>query len=137
MWIYVLKRLLQAVPLLVGVIVVNFILIQLAPGDPVTLLVGDYPAPEEYVRQVSREFGLDKPIPERLALYFGQLLQGNLGFSFANRMSVGSLILQRLGPTLMLMLTALLLAMLIGIPLGIVAAHSRGKWVDTLAQIGS
>ena len=137
MWIYVLKRLLQAVPLLIGVIVVNFTLIQLAPGDPVTLLVGDYPAPEEYVRQVSIEFGLDKPIPERLALYFGQLLRGNLGFSFANRMEVGALILQRLGPTLMLMLTALTLAMLIGIPLGILAAHTRGKLSDTLAQLGA
>ncbi len=131
------RRLLQAIPLLIGVIVINFSLIQLAPGDPVTLLVGDYPAPEEYVRQVRADFGLDKPVPERLVAYFGQLLRGNLGFSFFGRAPVAQVIGQRIGPTLLLMFAALLLALLVGIPLGIIAAHGRGKAADWAAQIGA
>ena len=137
MWRYILKRLAQAFPLVLGVVIFNFTLIQFAPGDPVTALVGDYPATEEYVRQVRSDYGLDKPVPERLALYLGQLARGNLGFSFANRMPVGELILQRLGPTLMLKLTALSLALLIGIPLGISAARSRGRLSDWVAQVGA
>ena len=137
MWRYILKRLAQAFPLVLGVVIFNFTLIQFAPGDPVTALVGDYPATEEYVRQVRSDYGLDKPVPERLALYLGQLARGNLGFSFANRMPVGELILQRLWPTLMLMLTALSLALLIGIPLGISAARSRGRLSDWVAQVGA
>ena len=92
MWQYILKRCALAVPLLLGVVIFNFVLIQLAPGDPVTLLVGDYPAPEEYVRQVRADYGLDRPVPERLVLYLGQLARGNLGYSFANRLSVVELI---------------------------------------------
>lgn len=137
MWRYILKRLAQAFPLVLGVVIFNFTLIQFAPGDPVTALVGDYPATEEYVRQVRSDYGLDKPVPERLALYLGQLARGNLGFSFANRMAVGELIIQRLGPTLMLMTTALSLALLIGIPLGISAARSRGRLSDWVAQVGA
>ena len=82
---------------LLGVVVVNFALIQLAPGDPVTILVGDYPAPPEYVAEVRREFGLDRPSAERLVRYLGQLAQGNLGYSFANRQPVRDLIAGRAG----------------------------------------
>ncbi|MBX7212671.1 MAG: ABC transporter permease [Thermoflexales bacterium] len=137
MWRYILKRLAQALPVVLGVIVFNFTLIQLAPGDPVTLLVGDYPATEEYTRQVRADFGLDQPVPVRLARYLEQLARGNLGFSFANRMPVGELIAQRFGPTLMLMLTALGLAILIGIPLGVIAARNRGRLSDWVAQVGA
>ncbi len=135
MWLYLFKRCLQAVPVLLGVVVVSFVLIQLAPGDPVTLLVGDYPAPEEYVRQVRADYGLDRPIGERLVLYLGQLARGNLGYSFANRSPVVELIGNRIGPTLELMLTALALAIVVGVGLGIVAASGRGKLPDVGAQI--
>lgn len=137
MLLYIGKRLLQAIPLLVGVIIFNFFLIQLAPGDPVTLLVGDYPAPEEYVQQVRAEYGLDRPIPERLVRYFEQLLRGNLGYSFYGRAPVAQVIGQRIGPTLLLMIAALLLALVIGIPLGVIAARGRGKLPDLLAQFGA
>lgn len=134
LWRYTLKRFLQAIPLVLGVALVNFILIQLAPGDPVTVLVGDYPAPPEYIQQVRAEFGLDKPLWERALLYLGSLLRGNLGFSFANRQNVSDLILQRLGPTLLLTMSALLFAILIGLLLGMVAALRRGKLLDRLSQ---
>lgn len=137
MWLYILKRVLQAIPLLLGVIIVNFALIHLAPGDPVTLLVGDFPAPEEYVKQVRAEYGLDRPVAEQLVLYLGQLARGNLGYSFANRSSVVELIGNRVGPTLELMLTALVIAILIGVSLGVIAAHGRGKLPDSAAQVSA
>lgn len=128
------KRFLQAIPLVLGAALVNFTLIQLAPGDPVTILVGDYPAPPEYVAQIRADFGLDQPIWVRAFLYLGNLLRGNLGFSFANRQNVTDLILQRLGPTLLLSLTALLFATVVGLLLGMLAAMRRGKALDRISQ---
>jgi peptide/nickel transport system permease protein len=134
---YVLRRLGQAVPLLLGVVIVNFLLINLAPGDPVTALVGDYPAPADYVAQVRAQFGLDQPVPVRLLRYLGQLAQGNLGYSFANRQPVVDLIGGRLAATLELTLTALILATVLGIGLGILGAIRRGGPADAGAQIVS
>jgi peptide/nickel transport system permease protein len=131
---YTLRRLLLAVPLLLGVVVVNFTLIQLAPGDPVTLLVGDFPAPPEYVDRVRQEFGLDRPLPERLVRYLGQLAQGNFGYSFANRQPVVDLIRGRLGATLQLTVTALVLASVAGVLVGLLAAHQRGRPLDAGSQ---
>ncbi len=130
-----LRRLLGAVPLLLGVVVVNFTLIQLAPGDPVSILVGDFPAPPEYLAQMRHDFGLDQPLLIRLLRYLQQLAEGNLGYSFANRQPVGALILDRLGATLTLTLTALALASLLGVALGFLAARWRGGWPDRAVQI--
>ena len=96
---YVVRRFVNAVPLVLGVIVVNFVLIALAPGDPVTHLIGEFPAPADYVERVRADYGLDKPLLERLVRYVGNVLQGDLGFSFANRLPVLDLLLQRLGRT--------------------------------------
>lgn len=128
------RRLVLSVPLLLGVVVVNFLLIQLAPGDPVTILVGDYPAPPAYVEQVRHEFGLDQPVPVRLVRYLEQLGHGNLGYSFANRQPVLSLIRERVGATLELTLTALALAALLGVFLGVIAARRPGTFLDSAVQ---
>lgn len=135
MFSYVVRRLIQALPLLLGVVVINFLLINLAPGDPLTVLVGDYPVPEETARQVRAEFGLDRPLPERLGRYLGQLASGNFGFSYTNRVPVIELIGQRVGATLLLTGTALAFAIVAGVGLGVLAARNRGRWVDTLAQV--
>ncbi len=134
---FVVRRLLGAVPLLLGVVIVNFALIQLAPGDPVSTLVGDFPAPPEYIAQMRHDFGLDQSLPIRLLRYLEQLAHGNLGYSFANRQPVGGLILDRMGATLSLTLSALALASLAGIALGIVAARRRGRWMDRVVQVVS
>ncbi|GAC1325488.1 MAG: ABC transporter permease [Chloroflexota bacterium] len=132
---YVLWRLGAAIPLILGVVVVNFLLIQLAPGDPTTVLVGDYPAPPDYVAQVRQQFGLDQPLPVRLVRYLGQLATGNLGYSFANREPVIALIGNRLAATAQLTLTAIVLATVAGVGLGAVAAARRGGAGDTGAQV--
>lgn len=133
LWRYAAGRLAQAVPLLLGVIIVNFALISLAPGDPVTTLLGEYPAPAEYVAQLRREFGLDRPLPVRLALYTWNVARGNLGFSFAYRLPVATLVAGRLGNTLLLMGTAITAAALAGVTLGVAAARRPGSGADAAA----
>lgn len=121
---FVLRRLLHAVPLLLGVVVLNYALIASAPGDPVTALVGDFPAPPAYVRQVRHAYGLDRPVPVQVLRYVGRVLHGDLGYSFANRQPVLALILGRLGATLELTGSALALASLLGVTLGVLAARA-------------
>lgn len=133
LWRYVGRRLLNAVPLILGVIVVNFVLISLAPGDPITHLIGEFPAPADYVERVRADYGLDRPLPERLVRYLGNVLQGDLGFSFANRQSVLDLLLQRLGRTLILMLTTVVIATAIGVALGVWAARRPHSLSDRAA----
>ena len=128
-------RLLAALPLLVLVVIVNFSLIQLAPGDPATILVGDYPAPPEYLEEVRQQFGLDQPLVIQLGRYLGQVARGNLGYSFANRQPVLDLVLARLGATLKLTGTAILLASVVGVGLGVVAARARGTALDGGIQV--
>src|SRR4029453_3192563 len=79
---YVARRLASLIPLLAGMVVLGFAIIQLAPGDPVQVLVGDSPAPPEYVQQGRERFGLDRPVIVQLVRYAGQVLRGNLGHSF-------------------------------------------------------
>jgi len=121
---FILRRLLHAVPLLLAVVVLNFLLIAFTPGDPITLLVGDFPAPPEYLAQMRREYGLDQPLWVQLLRYLGKVAVGDFGFSFANQQPVAALIFDRLGATLELTLTALLFASVVGIAFGVIAARS-------------
>lgn len=112
------------------IVAVNFLLTRLAPGDPVAGLLGDYPAPPEYVETLRERFGLDESVWRQLASYFQQVLTGNLGFSFANRSSVASIILDRAGATLVIMVPALVMSSALGCILGVVAATRQGKTTD-------
>lgn len=132
LWDYTRLRLLQAVPLLFGIIIINFLLIRLAPGDPVAALVGDFPAPPEYVERVRAQFGLDRPVWQQLGLYIWNVLQGNLGFSFANQVPVLNLVLERLGRTLTLMASTIMLATVTGVILGTLAARRPHSFIDTM-----
>lgn len=136
MWMlrFAARRIAYAVPLILGVVVVNFLLIQLAPGDPVTVLVGDYPVPPEYLDQIRAQFGLDKPMLQQLWIYFVQLLHGNLGMSYSHHQTVLSLIMDRIGATAKLTITALVLATVVGILLGVISAKFRGSALDTTTQ---
>lgn len=131
---FIARRLLHAVPLLLAVVVLNFLLIAFTPGDPITLLVGDFPAPPEYLERMRREYGLDQPIGVQLAAYLGKVLQGDLGYSFIAQQPVATLIVERLGATLTLTVTALAFASVGGVVLGVVAARLRGGPVDTGIQ---
>lgn len=138
---FILRRLVHALPLLLAVVVLNFLLIAFTPGDPLTLLVGDFPAPPEYLAQMRREYGLDQPVWVQLGHYLLKVAQGDFGYSFAAQQPVAGLILDRLGATLTLTLTALGLASVLGVALGVaaaIAARSRGqRWLDTGVQAGA
>ena len=118
---YILRRILQTIPLFFCIIILNFLLVQLAPGDPVDLLIKDG-SNEEMVQRIRHEFGLDKPIYIQLLSYIKSVLKGNLGYSFSYNIPVLDVILERAPATLLLMSTALLIASLFGIALGIYAS---------------
>jgi peptide/nickel transport system permease protein len=128
---YVMRRLLQAVPVVLGVVVLNFLLLQLAPGDAATVLAGEAGgAPFEYIQQLRQRFGLDQPVLVQLALYVKNILALDLGYSFRNQSPVLPLILARLWPTLLLMGTTLILSVVGGVLLGLLAAIWVRTWKD-------
>ncbi|WP_160118056.1 ABC transporter permease [Pandoraea pulmonicola] len=129
---YLRGRLYWGVFVVFAILVVNFLIVHMVPGDPLHALLGDFPVPPEYAEKIRADFGLDKPLYSQLGLYLVNLVQGNLGYSFANRMPVLDLILSRLGPTMVLMLPALFCASIVGIVLGITAAPKAGNWQDSV-----
>jgi peptide/nickel transport system permease protein len=131
---FILKRLLYAIPLVVAVVVVNFVLIKAAPGDPVTVLIGDYPATQDYIDAVRAQYGLDQPLHVQLWLYLSEIAKGNLGQSLSQHQSVAGLLLERLPQTIKLTLTALAIATVAGLALGTVGARWRGTAVDSTTQ---
>jgi peptide/nickel transport system permease protein len=133
---YVFRRLLQAIPVVLGVVVLNFLLLQLAPGDAATVLAGEAGgAPAEYVQALRQRFGLDKPVPVQLALYVKNILALDLGYSFRNQSPVLPLILARLSATLLLMGTTLVLSLGIGVLLGLLAAVWVRSWKDHVISV--
>jgi peptide/nickel transport system permease protein len=127
---FLLRRVLLLAPLLAGMIGLGFAIIQLAPGDPVQVLVGDYPASPEYVTQVRERFGLNQPVWIQLGRYVTEVLRGNLGYSFFYNEPVLGVLLGRLGATLLLMGAAFLLASVAGILLGVACGRRPGSATD-------
>src|ERR1700722_6659109 len=126
-------RLLLAVPVIVGIVVLNFFLIPLAPGDAASVLAGESgAATPEYMAILRHKFGLDQPLSTQFFVYLLNMARLDLGYSFRNDSSVSALILDRLGPTALLMLIAFGIALLLGTILGLVAATGRNSWRDAV-----
>lgn len=133
----ILRRLLLAVPVLLGVSIVTFASLHLIPGNPArTLLFGTDATPEQ-VAALSRQLGLSRPVPVQYLEYLGRLLHGNLGESYINQVPVTSEIAQRLPSTIQLALAALAVALIIGVPAGLVAGTRPGGWLDRVATGGA
>ena len=133
---YVVRRLLQAIPVVLAIIVVNFLLLQLAEGDAADVLAGEAgSATPEYVAQLRAKFGLDQPVYVQLFRYVANILTLDLGYSFRHDEPVLDLILQRLGPTLILMVTTIVIAVGVGILLGLLAATGLDTWRDNLISV--
>ncbi|MEE7505763.1 ABC transporter permease [Methylobacterium mesophilicum] len=131
-------RLLLAIPVVLGIVVLNFFLIHLAPGDAASVLAGESGAASpEYMEQLRHKFGLDQPLAAQFGVYLLNMLHLDLGYSFRNDSPVGSLIVDRLWPTGLLMLTAFAAALLIGTLLGLVAATGRNSWRDAVISLVS
>lgn len=136
--IYIGGRLVQAVPILFVIILINFTLIHAAPGDPIDFLIGSTDATPEYIEGLRREFGLDQPLSVQFATYITKILQFDLGYSLRYREPVLSLILGRMPATLLLMGTALVFSSLVGILLGVFAArrpYTAGDYAATFISI--
>jgi len=132
MLFYLVRRVLYAVPIALAVGLVCFMLVQIAPGDPINAIV-PADAPAEVVEQVRRDYGLDRPLPVQFALWLGRVVQGDLGRSLATGRPVTADLRSAVGNTLMLALVAAGFGFLMGSLLGTVAAVSRGGVLDKLA----
>lgn len=133
MYAWLARRLLISIPVLLGITVLGFVFVRLAPGDPVRMMVNpEYMAggAEEYIAQRRAELGLDKPLPIQYVAWLSEVARGNLGYSFFDRRPVGDIIKERVIPTVELMGTALLLALAIGVPLGLLAAIKQYSVLD-------
>lgn len=126
---YLLSRLLATLPVILVVAVLVFLLLRLSPGDPAAVIAGDN-ATSEQIERIRAGLGLDRPLVVQFALWSKKLLRGDLGESFFFRKTVTELIGQRLEPTVALALGTMLLAVLIAVPLGMLAAFRHGGWLD-------
>ena len=133
MVIYALRRLLQAIPVIILIMIGTFLLLKLAPGDTVDALVGDMGgADAEFIARLRAEYGLDQPVWVQLWRYMTKLATFDLGQSFVYEQPVTTVLLDRLGTTLLLMATSLSLAFSVGIVLGAIAARRAYSLTDNL-----
>lgn len=131
---YIIRRLLLFIPMAIGIVVVTFCLLLLIPGDPASVLLGQEATPEG-IASLRRALGLDDPWFIRLGTYFWNLLHGDMGMSIFQNAPVSEIILGRLGATIELAVVALLLAIIIGVTLGVLAANRQGGIVDAIAML--
>ena len=129
MYAFLARRLLSTIPVLLIVAVLVFLMLRLTPGDPAAILAGDAASTEQIAR-IRANLGLDRPIPVQFGIWFGNLVQGDLGESFYYKTKVATLIGQRLEPTLSLATMTILIAVLVAVPLGVLAAWRFGGWFD-------
>lgn len=133
---FVLTRLLAVVPVLFVVSCVVFLILRLAPGDPAAVIAGNSATPAD-IEQIRTHLGLNEPLPVQYGIWMGKVLQGDLGHSYFLNKPVTQLIVQRLEPTASLALGTMLLAVLMAVPLGTVAAARMGGWLDRLLSVVS
>lgn len=133
---YAVQRLAQAVPLLLALLVINFVLIHTAPGDPIYVLAGQS-GDAAYYAEMRARFGLDRPLPEQFGRYVLNVLRGDFGYSFAYRQPVFQVILSRVPATLLLTFSGLTIATLLGLWLGALAARHAETPLDLLISTGT
>lgn len=131
---FVLSRAVAAIPVIIIVSIATFALLRLAPGDPATALAGESATPE-VVAAIREQFGLDKPLYIQYKIWIENMLEGDFGTSIISGQPVIDMIIDRLEPTLSLALVTITFAVLIAIPLGILAAAKRGTVIDKLVML--
>lgn len=131
---YILKRTLQAIPMLIFISILSFLLIKMAPGDPVRSYVTPNMSAED-VERVRVNLGLDKPVPMQYVAWLKNVLKGDFGYSLINYRPVSHQIRERIPATLLLMGTSLITAIIFGITFGLIAAYNKNKWIDNIISI--
>lgn len=136
MFAYIIRRLIQSALILIGVSFITFVLLYVLPADPVRQIAGRS-ATAETVASIRQQLGLDQPFIVQYGDYLWNLINGNLGRSYLQKTEVTDLILSRLPATLQLLVAAIICELLIGLPLGIIAALNRGKLLDNALMLTS
>ncbi len=131
MFAFIVRRLVLSIPTLIGVMIVVFLLLYVAPGDPVQDMVGER-ADAETIARLRKELHLDEPLPKQFALYAGGVLKGQLGNSYITQRPIIRDIKERFPKTLLLAGTAMLLATVLGVTIGVLSARNPGGWFDRL-----
>jgi peptide/nickel transport system permease protein len=131
---YILRRLLQLVPVLLGISVVVFLIMALIPGDPALAILGPYATPES-LASLRAELGLDQPLWQRFFIWLDNALHGDLGRSIRLQRPVIDEIAERIGPTLLLAAAALALSSVLGLAAGTIAAAHRRRWQDSMLTL--
>jgi peptide/nickel transport system permease protein len=125
----IVHRIASSVPVMLIVAMIVFLLLRLSPGDPATIMAGDSATPLA-IQELRVAMGLDQPLPLQFLTWLGGVVRGDLGQSILSRMPVSELIADRLGPTLVLALCAIIVTVLVAVPLGALAAWRHNSWVD-------
>jgi peptide/nickel transport system permease protein len=131
--VYLIRRLLATIPVMGVVALFVFTLLHVTPGDPAAIIACDYATAEDIAR-IHRQLGLDRPFLVQFGAWIGQLLQGDLGTSIFSHLPVARLIGQRLAPTIALTVTTLVIAILLAVPVGVLAAWRAGTWIDRVVM---
>jgi peptide/nickel transport system permease protein len=133
---YILKRILATIPVMGVVALFVFLMLRLSPGDPASVIAGDYATTEDIIR-IRENLGLNDPIVVQFTKWIGQLAQGDLGISIFTNLPVTTLIIQRLEPTIMLTLTTIIFTIVVAVPLGTLAAWKQGSLIDRAVMLFS
>jgi ABC-type dipeptide/oligopeptide/nickel transport system permease component len=133
---YLARRLLLAIPVLIGVTLLSFSLLRLVPGDPAEVLAGEE-ATAEQVAHIRHEYGLDRPIMVQYVIFLRHVATGDLGISYRNRTPVTELLVERFAFTLQLAVLSIVVATVLGVVIGVFAATRQGSALDTLSMLGA
>ena len=133
---YILRRILAAVPVVFVVLLFTFLLLRLVPGDPARILVGTF-APEEHVEAMREVMGLNEPIAVQLGIFLGDIFRGDFGESLTSRKPVTELLRKRVLPSVSLTVLTEVIAVGLGVPLGVLAAWKANSWLDRSAMVFS
>src|SRR6266516_2692623 len=129
MFLYLLRRILAAIPVMGVVALFVFLLLRLTPGDPAAILAGDNATPEQLAR-IRTSLGLNEPLYAQFFTWIGKLAHGDLGVSLISNVPVLKMISQRVEPSISIALSTIILAIVVAVPLGVIAAWKHGTWID-------
>jgi len=132
---YILRRVVQAIPVLIGITLFTFLMIHLVPGDPVSIIAGDKPITEERAAQIRSQYGLDKPLWRQYTDYMADLSRGDMGAGLHSKRPVTDSLREAAWPTIQLTIAGLVVAITLGISLGILAALFHNTLIDSIAMV--
>ncbi len=137
MFAYALRRILQFIPTILGISLIMFLLLNVLPGNAALMAGGKRELDPQLIERMKKEWGLDKPLHIRYLTYIKDLAHGDLGVSFLRHEKINSLIGPRIWPSLKLAVAAMLIALILGIPLGFYSALKQGTWLDTSSMVAA